>query len=221
MNAGFPGFDPAVCLPTLAAGKIALFCQKLSAFQTSPALEVQLNDAERLRLSRFKVTDDATAFLAGRVILRSCLEKILNQEVVELALSPEGKPYCTHAEAPFFNLSHGGGWLAVAFCLDTPMGVDLEDLERELPYESLAQRYFSAAEIQEVAENGKEAFMHLWTRKEARLKASGEGLRVRLAELDLQEDGWQFAHLYPASTVLATLAYAGPPREVRMWVLPQ
>jgi 4'-phosphopantetheinyl transferase len=220
MNAGFSGFDPAVCLPSLAAGEIALFCLQLSSFVRSPALEVWLDDEERLRLSRFKVAADATAFLAGRVVLRSCLETILKETTVDLALSPQGKPFCTHAEAPAFNLSHGGGWLAVAFCLDTPIGVDLENLQRELPYETLARRYFSDREIQEVTEKGKEAFMHFWTRKEARLKASGEGLRVRLAELDPEADGWQFVHLYPRETVLVSLAYAGPPREVQMWTLP-
>lgn len=220
MIPGFPELDPAQCQEALAAGDILVFSLPVTRALSVDTPDITLTALEQARFHRFQQAEDAQAFLAGRRVLRACLSMFLEGLAFGIDITDQGKPFCPHPRAPQFNLSHGGGWLTLAFCRDAAVGVDVESLQRRFSCHALAKRFFSPAEITQVEEEGQAAFIKIWTMKEARLKASGEGLRVKLSELDLSSADWQFYRFNPEPSVQGVLAYPGNPRQVWQWVAP-
>jgi 4'-phosphopantetheinyl transferase len=104
------------------------------------------------------------------------------------ALGPHGKPTLAHPTSPIrFNLSHSGGFAALALAHGCEVGIDIEAM-RPIN-EDIAERYFSPFEIAALhalpARERPPAFFRCWTRKEAVIKATGEGLARRLDSFDV------------------------------------
>ena len=91
-----------------------------------------------------------------------------------------------------FNLAHSEDSALFAFAWDRTLGVDIEALKSDTPCDELAQNYFSEAE--RAAYSGlpeaerRPAFFRIWTRKEAYVKARGEGLSLPLSQFDVSLD---------------------------------
>lgn len=96
-----------------------------------------------------------------------------------------GKPYLSDlpdGKTLYFNLSHSGRCMALAVSSSSPVGIDIEDMARHTDFGRLAARFFHPSEADfinqlEHAEK-KEAFLRLWTIKEAFLKGLGDGLTI-------------------------------------------
>jgi len=158
------------------------------------ALVRLLSPDERERAARFIVSEPRSQFVVGRVLLRQLLAACLNIEPVALVFSstPRGKP-CL--DSPFsagdfrFNLSHSGSLVAVALTRGREVGVDLERIDLPADWPLLAERVFSPRELGELhalpAAQRSAAFFKGWTRKEAYLKATGEGLTVAPAAVEV------------------------------------
>ena len=88
-----------------------------------------------------------------------------------------------------FNLSHSHGLAVVAIGQEREVGIDVELIRAEFASEAIAKRYFSAKEIDELsglpAELRTEGFFLCWTRKEAYIKAKGDGLQIPLDSFDV------------------------------------
>jgi phosphopantetheinyl transferase len=99
---------------------------------------------------------------------------LLTQEPV-LRHDDLGKP---HLDPLSVSVSHGHDLVAVAAGPHGPIGVDLEQ-RRSFDVSGLANRWFDPAELAWMREQSDEveAFLHLWTAKEAVGKALGRGLR--------------------------------------------
>ena len=83
----------------------------------------------------------------------------------------------------FFNLSHSSGVSLLAFDPGSEIGVDVEMIDEEFDYEPIVKRWFTPEEgkyIWQSKENSRIRFYELWTRKEAYLKAIGEGITKNL-----------------------------------------
>nr|WP_281384370.1 4'-phosphopantetheinyl transferase superfamily protein [Pelagicoccus albus] len=116
---------------------------------------------------------------------------------MEFAFSPLGKPELASL-APaensriHFNLSHSGSSYLLGVRLDSPIGVDIEDRRSINGRDELVERFFHPTELQEFQslpeELKDEAFLLAWTRKEAVLKATGEGLSAHLDSLQVTLD---------------------------------
>ncbi|AOA59280.1 4'-phosphopantetheinyl transferase family protein [Acinetobacter larvae] len=107
----------------------------------------------------------------------------------DIARSPRGKPYWREDASIAFNHSHSQGHYALAksnTVLD--LGIDLEDLKREVRFEALAQHAFHAAEYQHWQDLNCDPhyWFKVWTCKEAVLKASGLGIGLSLKTLNTQ-----------------------------------
>jgi 4'-phosphopantetheinyl transferase len=102
--------------------------------------------------------------------------------------SEYGKPYIADAAAPCFNLSHAGDLVALAFCPDRTVGVDVEQWT-DVEYDELSTRFFSPVEqqvLRALAPAQKAAgFFACWTRKEAYVKATGLGVSQGLDYFDV------------------------------------
>ena len=176
---------------------------------------------------------------AGRRPLRRLLAAYLGFDagVLELTQDAHGRPRLDprHGAVLDFNWSHSGDHALVAIARGIAPGVDVERRRAQPRALELARRYFDAAEATALAalpEGARdEAFLALWTAKEALLKAHGRGigyglqrLRVaappqplRLLRFDGEDiDAWQLQPLHVVPELVAALAWRGAPREVRV-----
>lgn len=143
-----------------------------------------LSEDEMERAERFVFEKDRVHFVAARGGLRLILGRYLGRDPdqVVFGYSERGKPYLEGAPQGLqFNVSHTEDLALYAMVRDREVGVDVEYRGRKVKErERIAERFFPRAEYEaflEVPDNQKqEAFLNCWTRKEAFIKALGEGL---------------------------------------------
>jgi 4'-phosphopantetheinyl transferase len=145
-----------------------------------------LNAAERTRADRYARPHLARRFVAGRVIMRHALGRVLGVRPADVAITYNawGRPEL--AGGPFFNLSHAGR--SALFAIDelAPVGVDIE-----IDVLAAEQAWFDAIlSARERAEFDAEhpaasTLLRLWVRKEAIVKAMGRGFSVAPDALDI------------------------------------
>lgn len=161
------------------------------AFHASEAL---LSGAERDRASRFAFDSDRRRFTVARAGLRTLLAARLGvtADAVELTHAKNGKPALANAQAGSglrFNLSHSGDVAAYAFSTGKEIGIDVEGIREIANADNIAARFFSAREIESydtLAPIDKPlGFLNCWTRKEAFIKALGDGLSYPLDTFDV------------------------------------
>jgi 4'-phosphopantetheinyl transferase len=91
-----------------------------------------------------------------------------------------------------FNLSDSHNRIALAFTLETDVGVDIEQVHPLPDLSRMVERWFSPEERIGLAALAPavqvEAFYHIWTQKEAFIKAHGEGLSWRLKDFSVSID---------------------------------
>ena len=159
------------------------------------ACEAVLSDDERERAARFIFDKHRHRFVAGRGQVREILAKYLGCGPHELhfVYANLGKPSLADSRGDLrFNFSNSStrGLLAVAVGLE--LGVDIERLRPVENMLGLAKRFFDASEVahlDSVDEEGRQAaFFHYWTRKEAYLKAVGQGLSFPLNRVLVASD---------------------------------
>ena len=178
-----------------------------------------LSVEEKSRADQFTRTRLGNRWLVARAGLRDVLANYCAVSSNELDFGKEkfGKPVLVgrHTDVDLhFNLSHSNSLAVVAVTRVAPVGVDLE-YKRALPdWESVARRFFSPSENQQLScvagLERQDAFYCCWTRKEAVIKATGEGLSARLDSFDVS--------LAPDAPV-KVLADRGIDRESGDWSL--
>lgn len=154
-----------------------------------------LTEAERERATRFTFARDARRFIVCRARLRQLLGARLSvrPESVELVYGARGKPALANSgrNSPRFNLSHRDDLAVYALSSGGggEVGVDVEAI-RPLPdADAIAARFFSRRE--HAAYRALDpcdrplGFFQCWTRKEAFVKALGEGLSHPLDSFDV------------------------------------
>jgi 4'-phosphopantetheinyl transferase len=164
-----------------------------------------LSSDESTRASRFHFSRDRQRFVAARALLRTILAGYLATDPNSLRFfySQKEKPSLgpPHADGNvMFNISHSGGVALLAFTRGREVGVDVEQVRSDFELEAIARRFFSAHEQSQLAavpaEEKPAAFFRCWTRKEAYIKATGDGLSLPLSQFDVSlEAGEQNALL--------------------------
>jgi len=171
-------------------GELHIWQAPLDLYQLDLDPSEFLSPDEKERMARFRFGTDSRNFLFCRSMLRLLLASYLGTSPAELcfAYSAHGKPSLSvPADNLQFNLSHSHGAVLYAFSRGTRIGVDVEHIRHDLNVEEIAARFFSPAEQIEIAQSPDkyDAFFHCWTRKEAFVKARGEGLSCPLDSFDV------------------------------------
>lgn len=161
------------------------------------ALHELLDPAERSRANLFRAERDRRRFVVARATLRLVLAEYAGVEPysVKIIVRPGGKPIVAGngvKGALHFNLSHSGE-LALCAVADREVGVDLEQLKHHDDIERVAQHFFSEVEARTLGTlsgiDRTHFFFRTWVRKEAYLKASGEGLARDTTRFTVTEPG--------------------------------
>ncbi len=224
------------------------------------ALRTLLSPDEVARADRFRFEIHRRRFIVGRGVLRRMLGAYtgLDPRALCFQYGPKGKPALVReqgGEELEFNLSHSEEMALYGVTRDLRqdqargiaefgLGIDIEHLRPMPDAEAIAERFFSAPERDVLkavpVERKADAFFNCWTRKEAYIKATGDGLsmpldrfHVTLAPGDparmvsLDEDPrkgerWSMVHLDPSPGYVGAIAIEGHDWRLvcRQWTLP-
>lgn len=177
-------------------------------------LSTTLSADERARAARFYFERDRRRFIVGRGSLRTILGRYLGlqPEQLRFCYSAHGKPYLDLALR--FNLAHSHGLALYAITSGREVGVDVEYVHPITGLDRLVERFFSARERTALralpASQKQEAFFNCWTRKEAYVKAIGDGLACPLDQFDVS--------LTPGKPA-RVLSVAGDSRRACRWFI--
>jgi len=170
--------------PTIAPAKVVRWCG--STMDAAEHAKVRQMPAARQE-----------PFLIARGVLRGLLASYLHvpPQAVELESGRYGKPTLRVASGDpqlTFSLSHSDAIVLCAVTRHREVGVDVEQIRRDVDFLSIAARFLSSAEQAELRDGppGRRAraFFAGWTCKEAYVKATGEGLHRRLDSFDVSFD---------------------------------
>ena len=206
--------------------------------------EEMLSIDEKVRAHRFYFERDRKRFIARRGILRNILGRHLDVEPssLQFCYGKNGKPALakTYGKGDIrFNMSHSEGIAVYAFTRGREIGVDIERIHEIPEMDRIAERFFSTRENAVFCalpkSKRKEAFFDCWTRKEAFIKAIGDGLSRPLDKFDvslvpdeparlLRIEGdpkgpsrWSIQELKPASGLAAAFAVEGQSSRPHCW----
>jgi 4'-phosphopantetheinyl transferase len=200
-------------------------------------LQQILSPDEKARAERFYFPKDRKHFRVARGLLRTILGRYLDMGPGRLrfSYSTYGKPALIPLPGQkytlSFNMSHSHGLALYGFTRHRRIGIDLEYIRTNFACEEIAERFFSPHEQAVLrtlpAEMKYEAFFTCWTRKEAYIKARGEGLSFPLDQFDvsltpgkpakllnvvedpLEAARWSLQALTPGPGYVAALAVEG------------
>jgi 4'-phosphopantetheinyl transferase len=208
------------------------------------ALKATLSGGELDRAGKFRFDHHRNRFIAGRGCLRAILGRYLSNDParIEFSYSRLGK---TEFAPGFdglglhFNVAHSEDLALFAITRLGPVGVDVECIRVVRDVDELVARFFSVREnglFQKLASSEMpSAFFNLWTRKEALLKATGEGItggldRVEVSFLpdepaqllamsgDVESAAqWSLHELSPATGFVGAVAIQEKNIQVRCW----
>ncbi len=158
-----------------------------------------LDARERMRAAGFQFASDRNRYVMRRWLLRRLLQHCLHSPssfALDIREDTRGKPYLAESagtSALRFNYSYSEEFIAFAFCLNRDVGIDIEKI-RPLPEMlAIARNYFTGSEFSRLRQQPEELrpslFFRIWTRKEAVLKALGEGLSRPLDSFPVLADG--------------------------------
>lgn len=158
------------------------------------SLAACLSEGERARAARYRLGRDRRRYIVARALLRRLLGERLGEPpaALQLGRGARGKPALTGRQARSgwrFNVSHCEDLALFAFSREGALGVDVEAVRAFADAEAIARRFFSPAEAQAYLALAPQeralGFFQCWTRKEAVIKALGEGLYLPLDSFEV------------------------------------
>lgn len=208
--------------------------------QTAHRLSLWLSEEERQRAGRFAFEREWRRFVVARGRLRQLLAERLamRPESIELVYGERGKPALAQPLSHSglrFNVAHSGELAVYAFSRKHEVGVDVEAVRTLPDADNIAARFFSRCENETYRAlescHKRTGFFNCWTRKEAFIKALGDGLYHPLDRFDVslipgeparilrvdgtpgEECGWRLQSFSPAAGFVAAVVTESERRE--------
>ena len=203
-----------------------------------------LSTAELARAEKFVPDHKRREYIITRGVLKQALSRItgLAASGLDFSYGGHGKPYLDINLAGkniAFNVSHSYGVALVAITRGGRLGIDVEKIRPEVDWRDLAKRFFSESEFQALDRcpdgSSLKSFFTCWTRKEAFVKAVGDGVARGLSGFDVSIDPnetagslnirwpdedaaqWSIRNIPVPGNYTAALAVDRPNCLVRLW----
>ncbi len=233
--------------PTLNENEVHIWRASLDVADDQLAkFRATLSPDECERADRFIRKVHGDRFTASCGILRLLLSRYLDIDAKEIGFEygKHGKPSIGkrgNAIDLRFNLSHSGDVAVFAFAVGRELGVDIEAPKASHDFPAMAKRYFSHEEVDALfalpEEKFQDTFYACWTRKEAYIKARGEGVSFALNKFAVSvEPGeqprllfsklapedihrWVFHNIRPEADVVGALAIEVPHENLKTTLL--
>jgi 4'-phosphopantetheinyl transferase len=203
-----------------------------------------LSPEEDAKATRFRFDEHRRDYILSHGALRLLVAAYqgVAPDVVTFSSGDHGKPFIAgkttgETQCPIaFNMAHSGSFAVLAFASGGELGIDVERI-REMPdLERIARHFFSPAEVGDLValpgDQRTSGFFRCWTRKEAFLKAGGEGFSKPLDsfQVEFRPDraprilqppgtvlsGWNLQDLKVGAAHVGALAYPGRPRQLHL-----
>jgi len=179
--------------PAFPTGRVDVWRVCLDEAATAGSEVSVLSPDEIARAGRFHFEKDRTHFTRCRSALRHILADYLSIPATEIRFEylTSGKPQLAAEQNPRlqFNVSHSANIALIAVGSEHRLGVDIEQIRSDVDTNSLAERFFSVREragLQALPDPIRVlGFFACWTRKEAFLKATGDGFSFPLADFSV------------------------------------
>jgi len=171
---------------------------------------------EKKRAQKFRFEKDRNCYIIARGCLRLLLSRYCKIESgkIQFYYSKNNKPYIKDHSNIKFNVSHSKDVIIIGFNLDHEIGVDVEKVDLKINYKEIATSFFSQEEITELMGLSDayraQGFFNCWTRKEAFIKALGDGLSFPLDQFAVNLSSIKYANL---------VATKWDPNEKSKWFL--
>lgn len=186
--------------------------------ETTLQCSLLLSAHERQRASRFARPADEALFIQRRAFRRYCGAVALGSSqplsAFEFVETEIGRPWLTEEPEFWFSFASCRFGFIGAWSSTHPIGIDIEDVTRDLDFVELARQFFSPTEAEMVkrtdVRQGKKIFFGIWCLKEAALKCIGQGIPFGL-------DAFQF-ELEPVPQIVKTPLGHGGPEKYRAFV---
>ena len=193
-----------------------------------------MNHEERARHDRFVFPEGRREFAFTRALVRTTLSRYADVAPKDWRFSfgPHGRPEIASPTDLYFNLSNTKGLIACIVGRAPEVGIDVEWIDRHGETLGIADRFFSPSEAASLralpADEQHHRFFHLWTLKEAYIKARGMGLALPLDQFSFQitagsrtrisfdprlvdePSTWQFDSFWPTATHFVATAVRRP-----------
>ena len=200
-----------------------------------------LSPDEKNRAQKFRFAKNSQNFIVARGILRLLIGKYLeiNPAEVSFQYSEFGKPSIANNNSLQFNISHSQNIALFAFTKKFNIGVDVEFVNPKIEVQDIATRFFSTNEIKNLLALPEKqqtlGFFYCWTRKEAFIKAVGEGLSFPLDKFEVSLEPnkpakllatnwqpkdvakWSIYSLSPEPNFVGSLVIEGLVEKVKCW----
>ena len=182
-------------LSGLDKGKIDIWFSRVDWLASEiKKIEVLLSQEEKGRAQRFQFLQDRNRYIVRHGVLQLLLAgyQSCKPGQIDIRATVNGKPYLEGQQKRggiHFNVSSSDTFTAIAFSRNGSIGIDIEKI-RDIPdILEIVERHFTSDEKHQIfscPENLRKAlFYKFWTRKEAVLKAQGEGLLKQLDCVDV------------------------------------
>lgn len=146
-----------------------------------------LNRVERRRYRLMRSTDARLHFVVGRSLTRHVLSRyaLTPPNALRFTVNEHGRPSVDWPRSNrniHFSLSHTPGLIALAVSSIPEIGIDVENVDRQVEISEIAEAVFTQCELDEILraapDNERVNFFELWTLKEAYIKARGRGFSL-------------------------------------------
>lgn len=229
------------------AGRVVVWRVRLDSAEARNPADGPLSADEIARANRFHFEKDRGQFVCCRSVLRKLLGEYLDISPAEVRLKylASGKPQLEEEQNPHelqFNVAHSGDLALIAVGSGHRLGIDVEKIRGDVDTRSLAERFFSLREregLRALPEPERvSGFFACWSRKEAFLKATGEGLSFPLSKFSVsvhpncdpeieeingsEQEGtrWFLADLPAGTQYRAALVADLPHVSIETWAFP-
>jgi 4'-phosphopantetheinyl transferase len=151
-----------------------------------------LSNQEKTQANKFINNYLKDRYVISHGLLRHLLAFYIgiNPENIEYSFNQFGKPFLNNNTCGMqFNMSHSKDYAAYIMSLDCQVGIDIEWKDKNMNFQDILESVLSPSEIiffnQLTPEEKFNTFYSTWTKKEAIIKAIGQGLSYPLKAIEI------------------------------------